>query len=76
MKTLKTTLMLTALLSGIAQAQTPICADNDETCWQKVASAQWREEFGDVPPNMTPEQEQAAWQWLKKHYPNTDFDNP
>ncbi len=76
MKTLKTALMLTALLSGIAQAQTPKCADSDELCWQQAASAQWREEFGDAPPPLTAEAEKEVRAWLAKHYPNTDFDNP
>lgn len=76
MKTLKTALMLTALLSGVAQAQTLKCADSDELCWQQTARAEWREEFGDMPPPLTAEAEKEVRAWLAKHYPNTDFSNP
>ena len=76
MKTLKTALILTALLSGMAQAQTPKCADSDELCWQQAASAEWRNTYGDMSPPLTAEAEKEVRAWLTKHYPNTDFSNP
>lgn len=76
MKTLKTALILTALLSGMAQAQTPKCADSDELCWQQAASAEWRNTYGDMSPPLTAEAEKEVRAWLAKHYPNTNFSNP
>ncbi|WP_233143712.1 hypothetical protein [Aggregatibacter actinomycetemcomitans] len=76
MKGLKMALMLTALLSGTAVAQTPKCPDNDEVCWQQEATAEWRKEYGDLPPPLTPEEEKEVRQWLREHYPDTDFYKP
>ena len=65
--------LVVAALPSKAETQ---CADDDEQCWQAVATAKWREENGDTPPNLTPEQEIEIHKWLIANYPNTDFNNP
>ncbi|MDG6894443.1 hypothetical protein [Volucribacter amazonae] len=66
------TLIIPLLLSACQQAEQDIC---DQSCWQEKARQEWKQEYGEFQPNLTPEQEKYIQDWLIKHYSNTDFYN-
>nr|DAW76840.1 MAG TPA: hypothetical protein [Caudoviricetes sp.] len=82
---LKPFLLVTALASGVivscapqpalAQASAP-CAADDLPCWVQQADREWAKEHGDVPRNLTEQEEREIRAYLIKHYPDTDFNNP
>ncbi|OBX01534.1 hypothetical protein QV05_04845 [Gallibacterium genomosp. 1] len=69
---------LAVLLTACQQennAPTAQCADNDQVCWQQQANEEWKREHGEFQTPLSPEQEQEIYEYLKKHYPDTDFNN-
>lgn len=42
----------------------------DWQCQKERANAEWKQEYGEFQPNLTPEQEQYIVEWLAEHYPN------
>lgn len=42
----------------------------DWHCQKAQAQMEWQKEYGPFQPNMTPEQERYAVEWIMKHYPN------
>ncbi|MFY1007374.1 hypothetical protein ACOB9N_10640 [Pasteurella multocida] len=47
----------------------------DQVCWQQQANEEWKREHGEFQTPLSPEQEQEIYEYLKKHYPDTDFNN-
>lgn len=71
---MKKLMMLAApLLAGCQQEpKEPEC---DQVCWQQKADADWKNEHGEFQTPLSPENEQEIYEYLKKHYPDTDFND-
>lgn len=55
--------------------QEPKETECDQLCWQQKADREWKLEHGEFQTPLSPEQEQEIYEWLKEHYPDTDFNN-
>ncbi|OBX09725.1 hypothetical protein QV09_07555 [Gallibacterium salpingitidis] len=71
---MKKLMMLAALLLAGCQ-QEPKEPQCDQLCWQQQADAEWKKEHGEFQTPLSPEHEQEIYEYLKKHYPDTDFND-
>lgn len=80
LETLKEILFCTALSAVLGVSCQPAhaaqCADDDMECHIQKGKQRWIEENGDIPRPLTPTEQAEVWEYLKKHYPNQDFNNP
>lgn len=78
---IKNLLFTTALCAVLGVSCTPQpahatrCAESDLNCQVAQANAQWAEENGTTPRNLSAQEEAEIWDYLKAHYPNQDFNN-
>ena len=63
---------LAVLLTACQEPKEPEC---DQLCWQQQANEEWKKEHGEFQTPLSPEHEQEIYEWLKEHYPDTDFNN-
>lgn len=64
---------LAVLLTACQQEpKEPEC---DQVCWQQKADQEWKLEHGEFQTPLSPEHEQEIYEYLKKHYPDTDFND-
>ncbi|WKS99763.1 hypothetical protein NYR30_00245 [Gallibacterium salpingitidis] len=72
---MKRLMMIGLVVLLAACQQEPKEPECDQFCWQQKADAEWKKEHGEFQTPLSPEHEQEIYEYLKKHYPDTDFDN-
>lgn len=69
-------LMMVGLIVLLAACQQePKEPECDQVCWQQKADQEWKKEHGEFQTPLSPEHEQEIYEYLKKHYPDTDFND-
>ena len=72
---MKRLMMIGLVVLLTACQQEPKEPECDQLCWQQQANEEWKKEHGEFQTPLSPEQEQEIYEWLKEHYPDTDFNN-